>query len=66
MKHILFLSFLFNYFGLHKITLEVLSTNERAINLYKKIGFVLEGVKRDEVLKSGKWIDSIIMSILEK
>lgn len=64
-----FLPFLFKEYNLNKVSLEVLSTNERAIHLYKKIGFVIEGIKREEVLKltpiSGPFIDSIIMSILK-
>ena len=60
-----FLPFLFKKYVLHKVSLEVLITNERAINLYNKLGFTIEGVKRDEVLKNGEWVDSIIMSILE-
>jgi len=51
--------------NLHKISLEVLETNQRAIKLYERIGFVNEGIKRDEVLKDGKWVNSIIMSIIE-
>ena len=61
-----FLPFIFNNFLLHKISLEVLSTNTIAISLYKKLGFVQEGVKRDEVFKNYKWVDSIIMSILKR
>ena len=52
--------------NLHKISLEVLETNQRAIKLYERIGFVHEGVKRDEVFKNGKWVDSIIMSMLNE
>lgn len=53
-------------YRLNKISLEVLSTNLIAIGLYKKIGFIQEGTKREEVLKNGIYIDSIIMSILRK
>jgi RimJ/RimL family protein N-acetyltransferase len=60
-----FIPFLFEKFNLHKISLEVLETNQRAINLYQKLNFVYEGIKRDEVLKNGQWVNSIIMSILE-
>ena len=63
--YIKFLPFLFNKFELHKISLEVLSTNKRAISLYENVGFIVEGIKRDEVWKNGVWVDSIIMSILE-
>jgi RimJ/RimL family protein N-acetyltransferase len=61
-----FIPYLFNDYGINKISLEVLSTNLRAINLYKKIGFKIEGIKREEILKNNKFIDSIIMSILKK
>ena len=60
-----FIPILSKELDLHKISLEVLETNQRAIKLYESIGFVHEGVKRDEVFKNGKWVDSIIMSILE-
>jgi RimJ/RimL family protein N-acetyltransferase len=50
---------------LNKISLEVLSNNIIALNLYKKLGFVTEGIKRQEVYKNNQWVDSIIMSILK-
>lgn len=56
---------LFEEYNLHKISLEVLVTNHRAIALYVKLGFLHEGTKRQEVLKDNKYIDSIIMSILK-
>jgi RimJ/RimL family protein N-acetyltransferase len=61
-----FIPFMFEYRNLHKISLEVLATNIRAINLYKKLGFVEEGRKRDEVYKSGYYVDSVIMSIIKE
>jgi RimJ/RimL family protein N-acetyltransferase len=60
----MFIPYLFKHYDLHKITLEVLSTNIVAKNLYEKLGFIYEGKKREEIYKKGKWIDSIIMSIL--
>ena len=59
------LPYLFKTYNLNKISLEVLCTNNIAINLYKKIGFIQEGIKRQEVLKNGVYIDSIIMSLLK-
>jgi len=61
-----FIPFMFELLNLHKISLEVLATNTRAINLYKKLGFIEEGRKRDEVFKNGEFVDSIIMSILKE
>jgi RimJ/RimL family protein N-acetyltransferase len=61
-----FIPYIFDKYELNKISLEVLSTNQVAINLYKKLGFVTEGIKREEVYKNKVWVDSIIMSILKK
>lgn len=63
-SYLKFIPFLFKEFDLHKISLEVLETNQRAINLYEKLGFEFEGVKRDEVFKNGVWINSVMMSII--
>lgn len=60
----MFINYLFDTYHLHKISLEVLASNTRAISLYRKLGFVEEGKKRDEVFKDGVYVDSIIMSIL--
>jgi len=60
-----FIPFIFDRYKLNKISLEVLSTNERAIHLYKKLGFKLEGIKRQEILKKNIFVDSLLMSILK-
>jgi len=60
----LFLHYLFKIRDLNKVSLEVLSNNEGAIALYKRLGFVVEGTKREEILRGGKYLDSIIMSML--
>jgi RimJ/RimL family protein N-acetyltransferase len=59
-----FLPFLFQEYDLNKISLEVLASNEKAIHLYEKLGFVHEGKKRQEVLKGNAFVDSIVMSML--
>jgi RimJ/RimL family protein N-acetyltransferase len=66
LSYIKFIPFLFEEYLLNKISLEVLSTNKVALNLYKKLGFTVEGVKRQEILKNGEWVDSIMMSMLKK
>jgi len=60
----LFIPFIIKQYNLHKVSLEVLATNVRAYNLYIKLGFVNEGVKREEVYKNGDFVGSIVMSIL--
>jgi len=60
-----FIDFLFKNIKLHKISLEVLETNGIAMKLYKKLGFIEEGRKREEIKKGGLYFDSVIMSILK-
>ena len=52
--------------GLHRVQLNVYATNTRAIALYEKVGFVREGVARDEVKIDGQFIDSIGMAVIFK
>jgi ribosomal protein S18 acetylase RimI-like enzyme len=48
--------------GIKKMTLHVLETNDKAINLYKKLGFEIEGIlKNDKILADGKYYNTIIM-----
>ncbi|MFD3449769.1 GNAT family N-acetyltransferase [Microbacteriaceae bacterium 4G12] len=48
--------------GIKKITLNVLETNEKAILLYKKFGFEIEGVlKNDKVLSDGQYYNTVVM-----
>jgi RimJ/RimL family protein N-acetyltransferase len=45
-----------------KITLNVLETNTKAIALYEKMGFEIEGVlKKDKMLSDGNYYNTIIM-----
>lgn len=59
-----FIPFVFEKYDLNKISLEVLSTNYVAKNLYKKLGFVYEGTKRNDIYKKNEYVDSEIMSML--
>lgn len=54
----------FNKAKLHTLKLEVIEGNERAINFYKKSGFMEEGRLKEFVFKNGKWHDVIVMGIL--
>lgn len=46
-----------------KITLNVLETNDKAISLYNKYGFEVEGVlKRDKILSDGNYYNTILMA----
>ncbi|WP_313804988.1 GNAT family N-acetyltransferase [Cytobacillus sp.] len=48
--------------GIKKITLNVLETNEKAIKLYQKLGFEVEGIlKKDKILSDGNYYNTMIM-----
>lgn len=48
--------------GIKKITLNVLETNEKAIKLYQKSGFEVEGIlKNDKILSDGNYYNTIVM-----
>lgn len=48
--------------NIKKITLNVLETNAKAIMLYKKYGFEIEGVlKKDKLLSDGNYYNTVIM-----
>lgn len=59
------LSLMFDQWGMHRVWLAVLSTNERARRLYEKKGFVEEGRYREAVFRNGAFVDYVIMSVLE-
>ena len=61
----LLLDFGFLEMNLHRISLRVFSFNNRAINLYEKLGFQQEGKSRESIYRNGKWHDIIHMSIIQ-
>ncbi|WP_286884537.1 GNAT family N-acetyltransferase [Aneurinibacillus sp. UBA3580] len=48
--------------GLEKVCLDVFADNERAIDMYKKYGFVVEGYRKDQFILDGKHVDEVFMS----
>lgn len=48
--------------GIKKMTLNVLETNDKAVELYKKLGFEIEGLlKNDKMLSDGNYYNTIVM-----
>lgn len=54
----------FGGLGLHRIQLEALAFNTRAINCYLACGFRREGVRREAELYPDGWKDFILMGLL--
>jgi RimJ/RimL family protein N-acetyltransferase len=55
----------FRMANMHRIALECFEWNEGAAKLYKKLGFTLEGRKREFLWFDGRWYDKLEFSILE-
>ncbi|MDX5629652.1 MULTISPECIES: GNAT family N-acetyltransferase [unclassified Brenneria] len=48
--------------GIKKMALSALETNVRAINLYQRFGFEIEGIlKNDKILCDGKYYNTVVM-----
>jgi len=58
------LQFAFGPLALHRISVRVLAFNERAIRLYRRLGFVEEGREREAAHVDGAWRDDLIMGLL--
>jgi ribosomal-protein-alanine N-acetyltransferase len=60
----LILSWAFGVLGAHRVELEVLAFNRRAINCYLACGFRQEGIRREAELYPDGWQDLILMGLL--
>jgi RimJ/RimL family protein N-acetyltransferase len=55
----------FERLGLHRLQLELYGDNARARRVYEKVGFVVEGVRREAALRDGVWVDEVLMALLD-
>lgn len=51
-----------NWLMLVRVELGVYTDNERAIRLYKKMGFEVEGTRRKAAIRNGTYADELIMA----
>ena len=47
---------------LHRLELTVVTKNSAGLSLYKKVGFEIEGTKRDSLFINGEYVDEYYMS----
>jgi RimJ/RimL family protein N-acetyltransferase len=62
----LLLQHAFRDLGLNRVSLHVFETNDRAIRLYTRIGFRVEGTLRQSAWIDGRWVNAVIMSVLRE
>jgi len=51
-----------NWLGLIRLELTVFCDNDKAVGLYKKLGFEIEGTMKKAAIKSGKYADMYMMA----
>lgn len=56
----------FRDLGLHRVELDALAGNDRAVHVYEKCGFRAEGVRREAAFKDGRWTDLCHMAVLDR
>ena len=59
----LLLDYAFAVLGYHKINLDLFEYNARALAMYEKLGFVLEGRRRENHWSRGRFWDDILMGV---
>lgn len=60
----LLIDYAFKNLQIHKVCLEVYAFNKRAVSMYKKLGFKLEGRFKKHSFKDGKYVDLLFMSLI--
>jgi len=60
----LLVDFAFKHHNMHRVALEVLADDPRAVTCYRKVGFIEEGRLRQRDWRAGTYHDVLIMGIL--
>ena len=60
------LRYLYHERNLHRVALSVIAWNARAIRSYEKVGFVVEGMLRDDLFFEGRFHDQVVLPILRR
>ncbi|GAF14741.1 ribosomal-protein-S5p-alanine acetyltransferase [Bacillus sp. JCM 19045] len=62
----LLVHFLFADMNLNRVQLDTWSGNERALHVYKKCGFEVEGLLRNAEFVNGTYYDQVVMGRLKE
>ena len=54
----------FETLNLNRVSLRVFESNQRAIKVYERVGFIMEGRLREDRFSQGRFEDTLIMGIL--
>jgi RimJ/RimL family protein N-acetyltransferase len=56
----------FRHLNLQRIELNVFSVNPRALRVYERVGFKVEGTRRRSQFVGGLYVDSYVMGLLSE
>jgi RimJ/RimL family protein N-acetyltransferase len=56
----------FDFLNMHRVSLLVLDSNDKARRLYERQGFKVEGRYREAVFCDGRYQDYVVLSVLEQ
>ena len=62
----LLVDYAFRHHNMHRVALEVLADEPRAVTCYRKVGFIEEGRLRKRDWAEGEYHDVLVMSILDE
>ena len=62
----LMLDYAFKRLNLHKVALGVEAAHQAAVDLYKRLGFQIEGVLKKHVFRDGMYRDNLVMGLLRQ
>ncbi|CAJ2505214.1 Uu.00g126080.m01.CDS01 [Anthostomella pinea] len=60
------LDWAFEKAGMHRVEVNVMEYNERAVHLYRSMGFIEEGSSRKAWWHAGRWWDEVRFAMLEE
>lgn len=62
----LLLNYAFNTLNLRKINSEAISFNKHSVNYSLKCGYEIEGVRKKEIYKNGRYHDMVLLAVFKK
>ena len=62
----LLLDYCFKTLNMHRVSSSVFDFNSRSLKMHEKLGFTIEGIRREAIYKNGKYHDEIILGLLKR
>lgn len=60
----LFSDYAFNVLNLHKVTAGCYAPNEGSARAFRKAGFAVEGIRKDQFYSNGAYVDEILLGLI--